>query len=266
MIMKDLTSIFDNFSPWKIDYSPILISLKMRIVSFNVHYFTTRDETPSFPSILDDILQLDPDIVCLQEVSFIPQVSQLKEAFPFYVSNILCNYRGYPFGNMLLSKTKMTNEKSGKLYKGATKIPRGYILCEVGGINIATVHLDVFDENIPSRKQKVLVRHIQVQELLAMLPPKCILCGDFNTILASDYSKQRLGEIQEIDTKRGVVTDMDTIPLVLGDGFERVGGVPEKTVWSERVVDFFFARGIAVKSGGVLETDSSDHYAIYIDL
>lgn len=238
----------------------------MRIVSFNVHYFTDKEENDSFTSLLQDIALLSPDVLCLQEVLFTSQVSKLKSIFPYFVENIPAKWKGYGFGNLILSKIPISDSFSKTLFKGTSKVKRGYCGAKIGDIWIVTLHLDVFDENIPGQKEKTLVRHIQVEEILSQLPDKCILCGDFNSLLDSDYSQEKLKEIVKIDLKRKVVTDFKTIPRVLEAGFERVGGIPEKTVWSDRVVDFFFARGVEVERGGVMETESSDHYPIYIDL
>lgn len=256
----------------------------IRIATFNVHYWTDLHERSSFDNLLEDIKNLNADVICLQEVSFgctkFHQLSydKLMQIFASigyqYHSKILTQpYLGADFGNAIFSKLPITNQQSGLLTKGSSRVRRGYCCVHIPllEIDICCVHLDVFDETGETRR-------LQLRELIDKLShiksDNLIICGDFNATRAADYSQVQLEDMIKRDTDRNVKTDLQTLEIIdkidYHSCFDHINQIsPNCTVWSCRATDYIFVSkkfNYKIERCGVYFTINSDHLPIYMDI
>lgn len=265
--------------------TPVLTKNKngFRISTLNVHYWTNLHDKSSVDTLLEDIGKINADIMCLQEVSFGKtkynkyNYQELLNLFKNlgYIDSIevRCSpWVGADYGNIILSKYPLTKKANGLLYKGTTKVKRGYCFAYVEkmDINICCVHLDVFDESGKTRDKQLN----QLLKLINAPDIKLIICGDFNCIREKDYTEEQFKIIKERDQLRNSTTDIMTLQV-----FEKTGYiscfdakkmlVPHGTVWSNLVVDFIFVHNNAsfvVDICDIYRTINSDHFGIYMDI
>ena len=256
----------------------------LRIATYNIHYWSDLYESANFDNIISDIIKINADILCLQEVSFdytrfnkkthIQVMEKFKEIG--YVDSLSVygsNYIGSRYGNMILTREPMIKKSQGLLIKGNGKVKRGYCLASIksgkSNVEVCCVHLDVFDET-------GITRHKQLSELLTIIgAPKnnLIICGDFNSMRTQDYSVQELNKIIQNDTARKATTDTETLKQMTTYGYHSCfdhlkSPSPSCTVWSGRAIDFIFVPMdfiYNITKSEVFYTINSDHYAIYTD-
>lgn len=201
-----------------------------RLATYNVHYWTDLYENPAFSRIFEDIKHINADVLCLQEVSFAPtRLSSLtydelmaKFAELGYVHTVEIRtqpYLGGDFGNLILSKKRMSQSTSGLLDQGSGKVRRGYCSAHIDELNldICCVHLDVFDETGATRRRQLS----QLIELLGGLRANLVIMGDFNATRSCDYPTTQLQEIMDADQMRGSTTDIKTLQVFKRFGYFR---------------------------------------------
>lgn len=157
-----------------------------RVVTYNLHHGTDRNNQPSFSRIEAFLRGLQPDLIGLQEVDrnwsarseFQDQATRLAEALGFYFKfhPTLTRNAEAGYGLAVLSRYPITKDLSG-LYSLA-KEPRGYLAVETsiagGPVSFIVTHLGL------DRAE----REVQLSELSRAsrdLAGPLILAGDFNT-------------------------------------------------------------------------------------
>jgi endonuclease/exonuclease/phosphatase family metal-dependent hydrolase len=265
-----------------IDLSRTQNQSSFRIATYNVHCWADVYNKPNFDNIFADIKDLDSDILCLQEVCFDKNqynphkyddlIAKFKEIG--YVDHVEVQgswYLSSRYGNMIFSREAITNKRVIVLPIGQARVKRACCFgnIEKYGIEVCCVHLDVFDDSGETRR-------LQLAKLLKSIhdPKSTVICGDFNAMRASDYSRERLDSIIESDLHRGSKTDVDTLEILESHNYlncfdHSSQKSPESTVWSGRAVDFIFANVNFIKKfirSQVYYTIQSDHYALFADI
>lgn len=161
----------------------------MRLVSYNIHKgIGGRDRRYDLDRIIDVLTELQPDVMCLQEVTIdLPRTSRhdqarlLAERFesmtPFFQQNVQWKRGGY--GNLILSSWPMREHHRISL-RYLQKKPRGAQLVVLetpgGALRLVNWHLGLSEEE----------RHWQVAHLLhhetwrATANLATLIAGDFN--------------------------------------------------------------------------------------
>ena len=199
-------------------YSICLKSL--RIMTFNIHFGNTRNNTFDILKISKVIKGSKSDIVCLQEVdnnwssrsdyqSLVSIISQ-KADLPYYIFNPIYNktssrgakYPNEQFGTAILSKYKILEShdyiisrwstQKGDPKPGEPGFPSqlhgfGNVILDINGTNVSVynTHLDYRSE--PPKGYEETMRAIQVREMLNIIRYKypTILTGDMNDDLSA---------------------------------------------------------------------------------
>jgi len=253
-----------------------------RIATYNVHYWTDIDDRPSIDKIFSDIREINADILCLQEVSFDitkynpythdQLIHQFKNmGYIDYAEVFGSQYLGARYGNLILSKMSITKKDYGPLYKGNTKVRRGYCLASFESLDliVCCLHLDVFDESGDTRYKQLQ----NLLEILDISQGNLVICGDFNSIRKGDYGLQFFDKIVESDRKRNAITDIKTLEqfehIKFHSCFDHLKRAsPQCTVWSNRTIDFIFIPlkfNKEITNCEVYYTINSDHFGIFMD-
>lgn len=225
-----------------------------RVVSYNIRAGLGTDGVRSIRRIANVLLDLKPDVVCLQEVDQHVPRSWLANQ-PKYLSVRLgmqatfqrnLSFGAGGFGNCVLTKPPARHCRCHRL-PGSGE-PRGLleVLCPLDGTDVAVfcTHLST-DEGVRLEQ----ARHVR-EIVRAHVGPK-ILCGDMNDTLGS----QTIAELLDEPTLRDCALEFDA------------GNIPTLAVPNPLRIDFVLADlRFAVKSYEVIESNASDHYPVVVDL
>jgi len=212
------------------DGRPVLV----RVVTYNLHHGTDRDNQPSFARIEAFLRGIQPDLIGLQEVDrnwssrsdFQDQATRLAEAlgfhFKFYPTLTRDAESGY--GLAVLSRFPITKSLSG-LYSLA-KEPRGYLGVETsiagGPVSFVVTHLGL------DRAE----REVQLNELSRAgrsLAGPLILAGDFNATPDDTSLSGLAGELRDAlaAAGRGSEGTLITAPGTAGKRIDFIFVTPE---------------------------------------
>jgi len=241
--------------------------MKLSLCTFNVHFFTSRNNINTFNEIFNDIQQINADIVVLEEAIF---SSTFKKNCFFEKSHQI----GYKYikmccdigVNIVLSKKQIDNVKIMKIGKDKGG-DRYAIYCYLNyhgkELEIIGCHLDVFDdtENTRLEQMKLIMANSKKENT--------IILGDFNSLRQNDYSSLEWQDMVRIDKERNVESQTKLINYIESLGFidSFVLGnepTPKNTVWSKRRVDYIYIKSNLIKNikSNVYETYSSDHFPV----
>jgi len=191
----------------------------LRIASYNVHFWTDPNATKnSIRPILDTIRAINADVLSLQEVNWVRNVSgtnslssvvtnmsigdlQAEFAQMGYLTNDAAffqaaEHRGSPFGNLILSKYPAVTDGAGRraystgLVHGETRgLARLTILLPNGmRLLIVSTHLEV--ENLPNGTLASAARKIQLAEIVTYLNDP-MRASEKNVVVAGDMNQIR---------------------------------------------------------------------------
>lgn len=260
----------------------------IRIVTFNVHYWTNIHEDHDFFDQLKVISKIDADIVCLQEALFPRHGNTVKgfaynkpeftiEKFWSYFDEYLgLKYHNYciasfvhseqntAFGNIILSKIKPKNNvyqtntinNLGDIDQG-----RCFSYVQYKAYDVYNTHLDIFDRTGNTRLEQIesILKFIQENSKNKSV----VLLGDLNSLYYNDY----LPEEQEWLAKNKGRQDDRVINAILEAGFVDVFPRNKYSVWSGRRVDYIWVRGdLVTKNSYAYYTNVSDHFPLIADL
>lgn len=246
-------------------------SSALRLVSYNVHGGNAYSDAPVGEGRLAQwklLKDLDPTVMCLQEVTDPLGLGEFG-AFHELVKG---------WGNAIVSKYPLRDVC--KIIYAATKL-RGLMGATfthpaMGDVRVYVTHLDVFDESERTRLAQVEELEGRIQEEIEALSFNGIvlLCGDFNAVHKSDYSKEYWEWILLQDQSRNVETQTDAMARLLESGnwtdtFHE--SPPAVSTWSLRRVDYCLLRNgsfpldVAV-SPWIAFDCSSDHLPVGVDL
>lgn len=252
----------------------------LRIMTYNVHNgFMNVEETASvYDEILDIIHEVDPDILCLQEVELSPEIRRdfIKDMKSMnYLNTSTCKAEGF-FRNDIFIKSSpkledtILNSSSINLGRDPENDEKRCASCiEIDNIDlslrklkVANVHLDVWDESEKTRVK-------QITKVLDTFPD--IIVGDFNATREMDYSKKHLIWLINNQAAQHSSLKFNTIKTIQDNHYQDVSELKGKrfpvTVWTGRRTDYIFVSPkIKVKQCFCVYTDYSDHYPIVADV
>ena len=171
---------------------------RLRLVTWNM-WFDHRDQAQRFDALMVEVLALNPDVVCLQEVT--PQVLSAIEASALLQTTYEHSPEPvYPYGCLILARRTLHPTFANTPLP--SKMGRSMVTCVVEGHMgalpgvVGTVHLESL--NAPA------VRAAQLRACAAALAPhaNAVLCGDFNfddTQAWGDWHRKECDRIRPLE-------------------------------------------------------------------
>lgn len=266
-----------NTNPIIVHDIPIKSEKTIRVMTYNVHGFNSKDWKDTTEDIFSQLKIINPDIFGIQEIHLgCPDrqtINEYKETFErmgykIKFSQCFVNVVGskYDFdveeldigiGTGILRRCALI----GKNFQITNNVDNNLIVC--------TTHLEVSDK-------MAHLRTTQIQSILSKINAqssagKVLIIGDFNSLRKNDYDKNQWNEIVLIDKKRGVKTIQDVIPII--ENYQYVDSfvshksiIPSVTVWTDRRVDYIYTKNINVNNTFLINTGLSDHYPVIADV
>lgn len=252
----------------------------IRIMTYNVHGFKTKEFKNSLKQIVTTIGTIMPDILVLEEVyvhepneAITPQ--QLVELFKRH------ELKYFAFSktgiNAVFSKFPFDHHEIDLGEDSVTKTSRNAIVCRFRNIDqnndltVVGTHLDVFDDSGELRKSQVnkILDYLKTQPT-SYESNHVVITGDFNSLRRSDYTDTEWKHIVAEDAERGVSTITDVVPILEANNFEDSFHSCAKkiivSVWSNRRIDYIFGHNIKFSQTTEHRVVDSDHYPVYADI
>ena len=242
----------------------------IRFLTYNVHEWMNRSEENTQEECIHAIIEINPDIVCLQEVT-----EQLPEALLLaYPYNYVINsepYSDYTLYMTVLSKYPIIYSEKISLQSydlNHINESRDCIHCTIDyngrNIHVYNIHLSL-DFDIAIKQINDIYRIIKNR-----VNTHIIIAGDFNHIDSNNYTWYELGFLNKNNiyknTPINLYTDIRHVMKIdeAPENFNKI----RYTVWSSRAVDFIFPNmGIfSYVYSGFYYTTSSDHLPYFMDL
>lgn len=268
-----LINKFVNYVNNHIDHNDYTINLNnLRIMTFNVHMWTSYNNKSNIKEVKDLISKSNPDIIGLCESLYRGQTTQnfydQHFAYGVYKYYACCNER---YGiNIILSKFPIIFSHDVSLGKDPIKhINRHALFVTINvndnNLNIILTHLDVYDETEKTRlnQMNLIMKTIQKFKF-----DNCIIMGDFNSLRKSDYSLNEWNEIVNLDSLRNVQTKTLLIDYIESNNYVTHLN-SNLSVWSMRRVDYIYVSKdypFDVTTTFTMPTLISDHFPIVIDI
>lgn len=280
----------------------------IRMMTWNVHYWSKIEannddstkpskESANYRAILNDINEIKPDIVCMQEVNYgktnyidADLNEELNKIGYILVSycNTVPSWFVVPYGNAIIVKKDLgwcipsscnNVPQRNNVYRinSEGKSTKCYIETIYKNIKIICTHLDVYDNTGKIREK-------QIEELDNYIGNQCptIIFGDFNLVCEDDYQsndedKNWYNYISK-DPKLGMNGDAYKFIKSKGwiDSFDIKGTKPKYTTWNITRIDFIFFKNFDkipntnlsefLDDSFVYYTSNSDHIPVIIDI
>ena len=221
--------------------------IELRVLSFNTHR-----STGSLNAIAEEILELDPDVVLLQEVDrrmlrtgAVDQAEVLADAVGMdgAFSANLARGSGH-YGTLILSRFDIVQHGRVPLVRSPRSEARGlqWVTLEVSGqaVRVYNTHLDARHPDVR------LAQARQVAGILAEDDVPTILGGDLNAWPASAAVSAIAGQLTDTWTAAGQ-----------GRSATSPGG---------RKIDYLFVRGLRPLLSQVAASGASDHHRLWADV
>lgn len=261
----------------------------LRIMTYNVHGFKTKNFKKTLDLIIKTIGDIDPDILVLEEVYiYKPNEACTEQVLSRLLKPYKLRYGNFSKNgiNAIFSKFMFNCSEIDLGRDPVMGIPRNALVCTfpdtvyLNDLIVIGTHLDVFDESGVLRRQ-------QIQKILKGLQKtlqnpsldddqklfdgkQIVITGDFNSLKRSDYTDEEWDQIVTIDRKRGVRTVVDAVPVLeevgFEDSFDHCNEKIKVSVWSNRRVDYIFGKNVKFSQTTEHRTTLSDHYPIYADI
>jgi len=249
----------------------------VRISTYNVNLWKNYLSKSNFDALLNTIIDINADIMCLNEALF---SGDLKNKFinkmhtAGYQFIKMCNDK---YGiNIIMSKYEIISSKIILLKKDKTTkygIQRYALLCDVKInniiIKILSTHLDVFDNTEQTRLS-------QIMQIIDHIDDDTIIVGDLNSLHKNDYTDDGWLAICNVDKERNVETRTFVTEYLTKNDFKDVFHLKQTklnsltTVWSMRRVDYMLIRPTfflhKIKKCQVYPSIASDHLSLSIDI
>lgn len=224
-----------------------LTSVDLRVLSFNTHR-----STGTLNAIAEEILEIDPDVVLLQEVDrrmlrtgAIDQAAVLADAVGMdgsFSSNLARGSGQY--GTLILSRFDIVQQGRIPLVRSPRSEARGlqWVTLEVSGqaVRVYNTHLDA------TRPDVRLAQARQVADIVADDDVATVLGGDLNAWPAS-------AAVAAIGTQ-------------LTDTWTAVGQGRSATSRGGKKIDYLFVRGLRPLLSRVATSGASDHNRLWADV
>ena len=224
-----------------------LVPVDLRVLSFNTHR-----STGTLEAIAEEILQVDPDVVLLQEVDRamlrtggVDQAEALADAVGMDGSFSTNLARGAgQYGTLILSRFDIVQQGRIPLVRSPRAEARGlqWVTLEVSGqaVRVYNTHLDA------TRPDVRLAQARQVAGILADDDVPTVLGGDLNAWPAS--------------------AAVAAIGAQLTDTWTVAGQGRSATSRGGRKIDYLFVRGLRPLLSQVAVSGASDHHRLWADL
>lgn len=224
-----------------------LVPVDLRVLSFNTHR-----STGTLDAIAEEILEIDPDVVLLQEVDrrmlrtgAVDQAEVLADAVGMdgsFSSNLVRGAGQY--GTLILSRFDIVQQGRIPLVRAPRAEARGlqWVTIEVSGqaVRVYNTHLEA------TRPDVRLAQARQVAGIVADDDVPTVLGGDLNAWPAS--------------------AAIAAIGAELTDTWTAAGQGRSATSRGGRKIDYLFARGLRPLLSQVATSGASDHHRLWADL
>lgn len=234
------------------------------VFDYNIHQGFDLHGLPALPRIADVIAANDPDIVTLQEVNrvwdlsgAVDSYSWLKWRFGAYPS-VFGAMNGVHFGNAILSRYPITESGNVHFPIAASGFPRGFAWARVaapnGDVLVTSAHLTPYD-----RGEEIRERGDQAAAILAFWDAH----GRARAMHAGDYNDDR--------QKPSVMTMVagGFIDALAGQGLGSAmtfasSGSPFDPPSEEQLDYVFVTKDVEVLSAQILQVTTSDHRPLVV--
>lgn len=265
---------------------------KLRIATYNIHYWTDVWENNKMNEIIKDIKYINADIIFLQEVIFgvkykvknnyidTRNIITILEKLDYFV--VFCNtlptwYNGI-YGNMMCIKNKFKNKinvsnhtfekytENNKINKKLSNDEtRCFIKLEYLDFVIIGVHLCV---NLEKNRLKQIKYISKILNKEKYKNKKLILLGDFNTTNVLEYENKIIKNniLKYVFNNNRYFMKNNCIKILNDNKFLSVTNKIKLTVWSNIQCDYIFTKNINKYKSHVLYTNNSDHLPIICDI
>jgi endonuclease/exonuclease/phosphatase family metal-dependent hydrolase len=225
-----------------------------RVVTYNIRAGLGTDGVRSIRRIASVLADLNPDIVCLQEVDQHVPRSWLANQ-PKFLSTRLgmqavfqrnVSFGAGGFGNCILARPVAEHCRCHRLPGGGE--PRGMLeaLARLDGQDVA-----IFCTHLSTEESVRLEQARKVREIVRGHEGPKILCGDMNDVLGSPT----LAALLEEPVLRDAALEMDA------------AAIPTLPAPDPRRIDFVLADlRFDVQAYRVVDSDASDHRPVVVDL
>jgi len=240
---------------------------EIRISSYNIHNWKDAFYNKNTSNILDNIIKTNSDIICFQEFY---NNEDINELYKIYENN-------YFYGNLaIFSKYKILNSYYKTLGRDHIYFLQRYLIVikvQIGNriINILNTHLDAFDNSELTRIKQLDVILKEINKINKK--EYIILCGDFNSLKLSDYSKEYFNFLLQEPKYIPPPNNMKVIKTINKYFYDtKYLDIKKKkiknefTTWSLRRVDYIFINKNIKVRFDINKNTSSDHYLIYCDI
>lgn len=257
---------------------------KIRIASYNVHYFRDFYNNYTFDRFYNFVSKLNIDVLCLQEV--VTPRKFYENIYLADINNIIDNLRNLNYKYFIFdkesflfvaSKLKIYNKKIISLndYIDKKIEPRKVINFDIvynnKFLNISNLHLHT-DTNIYKKcnQEEENIRLLQVKKLVNILKNKnsSIILGDFNSLTDNDYSKKRKEYMITYNYIHTPKTNLVT-KFLENNNFKDSYNKKEQLFTSihKRRVDYILTKGnIKLNYYNTSNFRISDHSLIFVDI
>ncbi len=229
------------------------------VFDYNIHQGFDLHGLPALPRVADVIAANDPDLVTLQEVNrvwdlsgAVDSYSWLKWRFGAYQS-VFGAMNGVHFGNAIFSRYPITESGTVHFPIAASGIPRGFAWARIaapqGDVLVTATHLTPYD-----RGEEIRERGDQAAAIVAFWDahgrPRAIHAGDYND-----------------DRQKPAVTTVVAagfIDALAGQGLGAAmtfasSGSPFDPPSEEQLDYIFVTKDVEVLSAQILQVTTSDH-------
>lgn len=226
----------------------------IRVVTYNIRSGLGTDGIRSIRRIANVLVDLKPDVVCLQEVDQHVPRSWLANQPKFlgmrlgmqavFQRNISFGVGGY--GNCVLVKPRADHCRCHRLPGGGE--PRGLLEVQT---TVDGNDLLVFCTHLSTAREARELQAAETQKIASRsLGPK-ILCGDLNDTAGSDTLKSIMADPVLVDSAMSMKNQAPT------HGTREAG----------RRIDFVLVdRRFGIKSYDIVATNASDHQPVVVDI
>lgn len=249
---------------------------KIRIATYNIHYFRDTYDKPTLYRLSEYINNKDIDVLCLQEVVvprkiveglYLYNYEEIKKTF----TKIGYNYFIFDKKSFLFvaSKIKLKNKSILDL-----KYNRKALIFDLDldqPITIVNTHLFTDGNKFKNNNQKDEdIRYKQIKKILNKVSNKpSILLGDFNSLTSSDYTSEEITFMKNYEYIHTPDNNkvVDIIKKIYKDSHE-LNRTNRYTHIHKRRVDYiFYTKGIDIKLYyNYSNFDLSDHSMLIVDL
>ena len=310
-IQKTLLNLYESNNTLLAEQNPLKPKSDnvIRMMTWNVHYWSKivannddgateqSKESANYKAILNDINEIKPDIICMQEVNYGKTAyfnadlnEELNKIGYMLVSycNTVPSWFVVPYGNAIVVRKDLgwcdntsciQVPQRNNVYKNnsAGKSTKCYIEAIYKNIKIICTHLDVYDNTGKIREK-------QIDELNEYIGSHCpsIIFGDFNLVCEDDYKSNKIDKdwynYISCDPKLGMNGDAYNFIKSKGwiDVFDIKGTKPKYTTWNITRIDFIFFKNFDkvpnIDLNELLDdcfvhyTTNSDHIPVIIDI